>query len=56
MVVWFFHIATKFFYSIKYKNNDLIIEYGTKLNEYLGEHINDLIDIKSEWIENGFLP
>jgi len=24
---------------------DLIIEYGTKLNEHLGEHLDDLIEI-----------
>ena len=38
-------LATKFFQSIKDKNKDLIIEYGTKLNEHLGEHLQDLIDI-----------
>jgi len=29
-------LATKFFQSIKDKNKDLIIEYGTKLNDHLG--------------------
>jgi hypothetical protein len=38
-------LATKFFQSIKDKNNDLIIEYGIKLNQHLGEHLNDLIEI-----------
>jgi len=48
-------LATKFFQSIKDKNNDLIIEYGTKLNEHLGERLDDLIeilDIKSG-VDNG---
>ena len=45
-------LATKFFQSIKDKNKDLIIEYGTKLNEHLGEHLQDLIDIKSG-VDNG---
>ena len=48
-------LATKFFQSIKDKNKDLIIEYGTKLNEHLGEHLDDLIeilDIKSG-VDNG---
>lgn len=48
-------LATKFFQSIKDKNKDLIIEYGTKLNDYIGEHLNDLIeilDIKSS-VDNG---
>jgi predicted KAP-like P-loop ATPase len=48
-------LATKFFQSIKDKNNDLIIEYGTKLNEHLGDRLGDLIeilDIKSG-VDNG---
>lgn len=48
-------LATKFFQSIKDKNKDLIIEYGAKLNQHLGEHLNDLIeilDIKSG-VDNG---
>ena len=48
-------LATKFFQSIKDKNKDLIIEYGTKLNDHIGEHLNDLIeilDIKSS-VDNG---
>lgn len=48
-------LETKFFQSIKHKNKDLIIEYGAKLNKYLGEHLNDLIeilDIKSG-VDNG---
>lgn len=38
-------LATKFFQSIKDKNKDLIIEYGIKLNQHVGEHLNDLIEI-----------
>ena len=38
-------LATKFFQSIKDKNKDLIFEYGTKLKDHLGDHLDDLIEI-----------